>query len=84
MPLPILTEEQRREALAKAAGPTLTRASFSGARTAVGKFEPVGNSSGTLGPDRFDVPELIRTERWVYGCKCWTPVDDFHKPGGGS
>ena len=70
------------EQLALKAGPNLTRASFSAARTSVGKFEPVGNSGGTLGPDRFDVPELIRTERWSYACKCWTPVDDFHNPGG--
>ena len=70
------------EKLAAAAGDNLTRATFSAARTTVGHFDPVGNSGGTLGPDRFDVPELIRTERWSYACKCMTPVDDFHRPGG--
>ena len=75
------------EKLATLAGPTLTRQAFSDARLKLGFFDPVNNSAGTLGPSRFDVPELIRTERWVYNykgesCKCWTPVDDFHRPGG--
>ena len=75
------------EKLATNAGSNLTRVTFSDARIKVGFFEPVNNSSGTLGPDRFDVPELIRTMRWRVQdngeqCKCWVGVDDFHRPGG--
>ena len=75
------------EKLATLAGGGLTRTSFSDARIKLGFFEPVNNSAGTLGPDRFDVPELIRTMRWKVEdngeqCKCWVAVDDFHRPGG--
>lgn len=70
------------EKLATLAGPNLTRQTFSDARLKLGRFDPVANAGGTLGPNRFDVPEVIRTERWSYDCKCMTPVDDFHRPGG--
>jgi ABC-type branched-subunit amino acid transport system substrate-binding protein len=75
------------EKLATLAGGGLTRTSFSDARLRLGFFDPVNNSGGTLGPDRFDVPELIRTLRWRWDdsgeqCKCWVGVDDFHRPEG--
>jgi hypothetical protein len=75
------------EKLATLAGSGLTRVTFSDARNKLGFFDPVNNSAGTLGPDRFDVPELIRTLRWHAqdngeSCKCWIGVDEFHRPGG--
>jgi ABC-type branched-subunit amino acid transport system substrate-binding protein len=75
------------EKLATLATSNLTRATFSDARNKLGFFDPVNNSAGTLGPDRFDVPELIRTMRWKVEdngeqCKCWVGVDQFHRPGG--
>jgi ABC-type branched-subunit amino acid transport system substrate-binding protein len=75
------------EKLATLAGSNLTRVTFSDARNRLGFFDPVNNSAGTLGADRFDVPELIRTLRWKVEdngeqCKCWVGVDDFHRPGG--
>jgi hypothetical protein len=75
------------EKLATLASGNLTRATFAEARSKLGFFDPVNNSAGTLGPDRFDVPELIRTLRWRVEdngeqCKCWVGVDDFHRPGG--
>ena len=71
------------ELLATKAGPQLTRDRLTAMRTEIGTFEMASMSLGSLSADKFDLADLVRTQRWVHaGCTCWTSIDDFHRPGG--
>lgn len=74
------------ERLATATGPQLTRAALVGAVPKAGSFASAAFSPGSFGPNKHDMADLVRVERWAANCGnnrgCWEPVGGFHRPGG--
>ena len=70
------------ETMATSAGPDLTRARLIAGLDKVGLFASAAFGPGALSSTKFDLSDVERTERWGSDCKCWHPVDAFHRPGG--
>lgn len=70
------------EKMATRAGTNLTRPALNAARNQLGAFVAANMSDGSFGPQKPDMADLVRTQRWTFDCKCWNPVDAFHRPGG--
>lgn len=70
------------ERLATRTGAELTRDRLAAARDQLGQYPSIVMSTGSLGPRKFDMADSVRSQRWTFDCKCWNPVDDFHRPGG--
>lgn len=70
------------EQLATRAGAELTRDRLAAARNQLGRYPSIVMSTGSFGPRKFDMADSVRSQRWTFDCKCWNPVDDFHRPGG--
>jgi hypothetical protein len=67
------------EAIAKEAGPNLTRAGWTAAAQRLGSFPMAGLFGGSLSAGKFDYADQIRTLRWSYACKCYKIADQPHR-----
>lgn len=65
---------------ARAAGPTLTKATYSQGIQKAGSVPAWRVGGGAFGPRKFDLADLVTTVRWFYDCGCWRPEGDF-RPG---
>lgn len=69
------------QAIATAAGPTLTRATYVGAAQRVGTFAWPGMLGGSLGPGKFDYVDEARPLRWQAGCRCYHIAGEAQRAG---
>ncbi len=63
------------------AGLNPTRKSFTDGLRMLDKFENVGFSSSSFGPDKTGAPDQVRLVQADGGCKCWKPVGEFTPTG---
>ena len=67
---------------ARAAGPTLTHATYSQGVQRAGSIPASRVGDGAFGPGKFDLADQVTSVRWHYDCGCYRPEGDF-RPGAG-
>jgi ABC-type branched-subunit amino acid transport system substrate-binding protein len=67
---------------ARAAGPTLTHATYSQGVQRAGSIPASRVGDGAFGPNKFDLADQVTSVRWHYDCGCYRPEGDF-RPGAG-
>jgi ABC-type branched-subunit amino acid transport system substrate-binding protein len=67
------------ETAAKRAGANLTRVVLSTGVQALGAQPTASWGDGTFAPRKLDLNDHIRTNEWKFNCRCWVPIDKFHR-----
>lgn len=67
---------------ARAAGSTLTHATYSQGVQRAGSIPASRVGDGAFGPNKFDLADQVTSVRWYYDCGCYRPEGDF-RPGAG-